>query len=314
MKNPFFISVGGGKGGVGKTFFSTSIGVFLAESGFKTLIIDFDLGGANVHTFLGMEPSSFCLDRAIDDKRKLRDIITPSPVRDLYVIMGTRENYRSASIKTFTKERLLNEIRKMDFDCIIADLGAGTSLFTLDVFVNSDLSIGIVSPESTSMEKFFHFMKCVFYRKVELLWRKYKRYFKDFEADVGHIGYPERILNLLEMHSPEGGNLIRREVEEMRLGVVVNMVMRREEANVGDVMKRLIRTYLGLDIYYIGWIPFSNEARPEINGGVPLINRIKDWSVKQAFSQIALSIKKFYEGRNNGRKLLPFAWSKPGGY
>src|SRR5690606_13001817 len=50
------IAVGGGKGGAGKTVLSTNLSVALAERGHRVLLVDADLGGANVHTVLGVPP------------------------------------------------------------------------------------------------------------------------------------------------------------------------------------------------------------------------------------------------------------------
>jgi len=47
------IAVGGGKGGVGKSFVLSSVGMSLAKKG-KVIMIDADLGGANLHNFLGI--------------------------------------------------------------------------------------------------------------------------------------------------------------------------------------------------------------------------------------------------------------------
>lgn len=51
--NSTIIAVGGGKGGVGKSFVSTNIAIFLANMGFSTTLMDLDLGAPNVHTSLG---------------------------------------------------------------------------------------------------------------------------------------------------------------------------------------------------------------------------------------------------------------------
>src|SRR3990170_8975838 len=48
-------AVGGGKGGVGKSLVTSSLGILLAQSGKKVLIIDADFGAANLHTFFGVQ-------------------------------------------------------------------------------------------------------------------------------------------------------------------------------------------------------------------------------------------------------------------
>ena len=47
-------AIGGGKGGTGKSFVTSSIGTHLASKGSKVVLIDADLGGANLHTLLGV--------------------------------------------------------------------------------------------------------------------------------------------------------------------------------------------------------------------------------------------------------------------
>ena len=45
--------IGGGKGGTGKSFVTGSLGILLAREGYQTLLIDLDLGAANLHTTIG---------------------------------------------------------------------------------------------------------------------------------------------------------------------------------------------------------------------------------------------------------------------
>ena len=58
------IAVAGAKGGVGKSVFAANLAVYLSVKGFKTVVVDLDLGGANVHLYLG---KSFLLKQSIND-------------------------------------------------------------------------------------------------------------------------------------------------------------------------------------------------------------------------------------------------------
>ena len=53
-KGPIIIPVASGKGGVGKTFLTANLAFALAEMGHPTVAIDMDLGGSNLHSFLGL--------------------------------------------------------------------------------------------------------------------------------------------------------------------------------------------------------------------------------------------------------------------
>ncbi|MDH3875571.1 MAG: P-loop NTPase, partial [Desulfobacteraceae bacterium] len=52
---PKILAIGGGKGGAGKSVFSTIMAFWLARIGKRTVLMDVDLGGANLHTLLGIK-------------------------------------------------------------------------------------------------------------------------------------------------------------------------------------------------------------------------------------------------------------------
>ena len=56
-QSPILWAVGGGKGGVGKSITSTLIAICLSKMGHKTVLMDVDFGGANLHTLLGIKNS-----------------------------------------------------------------------------------------------------------------------------------------------------------------------------------------------------------------------------------------------------------------
>ena len=53
------IAIGGGKGGIGKSLLAANMGVHLALSGRRAVLVDADLGGANLHTCLGVPPPDY---------------------------------------------------------------------------------------------------------------------------------------------------------------------------------------------------------------------------------------------------------------
>ena len=68
-------AIGGGKGGTGKSFVTSSIGTHLASKGNKVVLIDADLGGANLHTLLGVSKPRNSLTDFFERKASLNDII-----------------------------------------------------------------------------------------------------------------------------------------------------------------------------------------------------------------------------------------------
>jgi flagellar biosynthesis protein FlhG len=80
-QSPQIWAVGGGKGGIGKSVLSILISMALAEKGKDTVVIDGDLGGANLHTFMGIRTPS----------RTLNDFISRQYATLDDVCMGTEQ-------------------------------------------------------------------------------------------------------------------------------------------------------------------------------------------------------------------------------
>ena len=130
---PKIWAVGGGKGGVGKTALTTGIAMTLAGQGRRCIMIDADLGGANLHTFLGMSPPQKTIsDLFRDSGSHLRDILLDTPFENLSLISGARAMLNLANLKHLQKEKLIRQIASLEADYIFIDLGARSSFNVLD--------------------------------------------------------------------------------------------------------------------------------------------------------------------------------------
>ena len=83
--------IGGGKGGTGKSFLTGNIGILLAKQRFKTLLIDADLGAANLHTIIGLSHPDRSLSDFINKRfSTLEETVLQTPIPNLFLISGAR--------------------------------------------------------------------------------------------------------------------------------------------------------------------------------------------------------------------------------
>ena len=130
------IAVGGGKGGVGKSFVSTNISIFLANMGFSTLLVDLDLGAPNVHTYLGEEhPQTNFHDFLRGKINNLEDAAIGTKFPKLRLLSGANDHTELANISAMDQSRLMSALHTAESDFIILDLSAGTHTSTLDFFL-----------------------------------------------------------------------------------------------------------------------------------------------------------------------------------
>ncbi len=133
-------AVGGGKGGVGKSFIATNLACALASQGYKVTLMDADLGGADVHTLFGIRYPRYTLNDFLKKRvEKFSDILIPTALHNLHLICGASNLLELANPKYAQKQKLIRGISSLNTDFILIDIGAGASLNNLDFFNMADI-------------------------------------------------------------------------------------------------------------------------------------------------------------------------------
>jgi flagellar biosynthesis protein FlhG len=155
------IAVTSGKGGVGKTNVSVNLGIALAKLGARPLLVDADLGLANVDVILGIIPQ-YNLGHVILGEKKISDVIINGPA-GLRVIASGSGVYKLANLSEKSLElclQNLNEIEKYT-DIMIIDTGAGLSKNVLEFVLAAGEVIVVTTPEPTAITDAYGVIKVV---------------------------------------------------------------------------------------------------------------------------------------------------------
>lgn len=164
------VAVGGGKGGIGKSLVSANLGIALAQRGSRVVLVDADLGGANLHTCLGVAQPRVSLSDFIEKRvDRLEDVVVPTGYERLDLISGAMDELDAANPKHSQKTKLLRHLKTLDVDYVLLDLGAGTSFNVIDFFLIADIGVVVMLPEPTSIENAYRFIKAAFFRRLQTL-------------------------------------------------------------------------------------------------------------------------------------------------
>ncbi|HSQ85770.1 MAG TPA: P-loop NTPase, partial [Desulfobacterales bacterium] len=170
---PKILAIGGGKGGAGKSVFSTIMAFWLARTGHRTVLMDIDLGGANLHTLLGIKSPDRTLNDFITRKFSgLEDICIDTNEKNLRLISGASDVLTLANPHFSQKTKLITHLSRLDADYVVLDLGAGTSFNVLDFFLIAHKKIIVLTPEPTSIQNAYIFVRNTAYRKLSRLSNK----------------------------------------------------------------------------------------------------------------------------------------------
>jgi septum site-determining protein MinD len=145
------IVVTSGKGGVGKTTSSAAIGTGLALKGFKTVIVDFDIGLRNLDLIMGCERRVvYDFVNVINGEAILNQaLIKDKRVDNLYILPASQTRDKDALTKEGV-ERIINELKET-FDYILCDSPAGIEAGAMMALYFADEAIITTNPEVSSV-------------------------------------------------------------------------------------------------------------------------------------------------------------------
>ncbi|HEY7725491.1 MAG TPA: P-loop NTPase [Anaeromyxobacteraceae bacterium] len=283
------VSVGGGKGGIGKSLVAANLGIELARAGRRVVLVDADLGGANLHTCLGMEQPRKSLSDFVEKRiARIEDVVVPTQVPNLGLIAGALDHLDAANPKYAQKMRLLRHLLALDVDYAILDLGAGTHLNVLDFFLVSDHGVLVLVPEPTAIENVYRFVKAAFWRRVRNVVAVY-----GFEEPLrsvmgdGTFRSPIQVLRGLSEVHPEAARTLEREVQAFRPRLVVNQARTPQDAELGHAVVGAWKKYFGLGMDYLGHIEYDDSMWRTVRARRPLLLERPDSPAAQSFARIA---------------------------
>ncbi|MEK6704951.1 MAG: P-loop NTPase [Bdellovibrionota bacterium] len=269
-------AIGGGKGGVGKSLIASSLAIALSRLGNKVIAIDLDLGGANLHTALGIDlPKNTLSDFFSNRVGTLTECLIPSGVSRLDIISGAQDSTDVANISSAQKARLLNNLLTLQSDYLVLDLGAGTSVSTVDFFLFSDIGIITLLPEPTSIENAYRFIKSAYYR--HLLNRASLREIRPLietaldAKNIMGIKSPSDLFAAINKKDPETAVKLKYEIDKFKPKLIVNQARTQTDIEIGFSVHTVCKRYFGIEMDYIGYLDYDSAVWQAIRRKRPLL-------------------------------------------
>ena len=280
-------AVAGGKGGTGKTVLTSNLGVGLAILGYKVILIDADLGGADLHLSFGMPVPKRNLNDFLSGRLpNLEDVILPTPSSNLSIICGGSELIGLANLSHQRKENLKRHIKNLDADFILVDLGAGTAFNTLDFFVISNEGIIVCNPEPQAKIDAYAFVKNAVYRRLLQHFGR-NTILREIILNFGNSGQrATKIRNLIEKlgdHRPEYGEQAQHLADCFSPKLIMNKVRKKSQLEDAERFVYLVQEYLSVQMEYLGHIEYDERV-------VDACENMRPFLLEQPTSKVSKSI------------------------
>lgn len=155
------VAVTSGKGGVGKTNLAANLGTSLCKLGYRTALLDGDLGLANANIVLGVNPR-YDISHVLSGEKALKDIAAEGPA-GLQVFPGGTGLYEAANLPAEGLESLLNSLASLEaaFDLLLVDTGAGLGEAVISLVLSAAEIMLVTTPEPTALADAYGLLKVV---------------------------------------------------------------------------------------------------------------------------------------------------------
>jgi flagellar biosynthesis protein FlhG len=311
ISSKIIIAVGGAKGGVGKSALAANLAVGLALLGQKVVLADLDLGGADVHLYLGVKTLPKTWNDLLDKKvNSIEDIITPTPFEGLKLIGGDSSKLGSENLPYAQKRKIMRHLREIEGDYLILDLGGNTSYNALDFFLFADHKIVISGTEPASILDSYSFVKVAFYRFLERFFSEHNS-LKDLGQKIKDGSWErskdlslDYIFEAVRERDEAAYNKIRKQHDQFRVSLVVNMAEHRKDFQIAESMQHVLKEKCFLNVGILGTIPFDKLARKAAQSFTPIIVEYPKCQPSKAIHQMLAAILLDRDQRLNRAELL----------
>jgi MinD-like ATPase involved in chromosome partitioning or flagellar assembly len=191
---------------------------------------------------------------------------------NLHLVAGSGAAVGAANITHAEKQRIMKKIRALDADVVIVDVGAGVSFNVLDFFELGSQRLLVVTPQVTSIQTAYSFLKGAVLRTL----RHHAEKTSELELLEPAIASKEnekvsRLLARLREDNPAFGEAVYKILNRFGAQIVGNQVTEPNQAGIFHAVSRMINDFLGISVPILGYVGISRRIRESINQRRPMM-------------------------------------------
>ena len=294
------VAVGGAKGGIGKSIFAANLGVYLSMCRQRTVLVDMDLGGANLHLYLGKNSLEHSINDFLTKAAPSLNAIMSHTRYGPYLIGGNSSHLGAANIHFARKLKLIRAVKKLEADYVILDLGGDTSYNVIDYFLTADCQLVVTTCDPASYLEAYSFIKVALHRKLSRMFGPESPFhaqknseleiiIRDFvQSSNGTSGKPiETLIQQVHAVQPQNTALLKGVINSFSPQIIVNLT--DDDANVDGVVTRIqevSQKMLSLQVGFLGSIPYQPEIKQSARDLVPVVARYPKGRYSESISKM----------------------------
>jgi flagellar biosynthesis protein FlhG len=266
------VAVGGGKGGTGKSLVAANLAVAMAQAGRRVIIVDADLGGANLHTLLGINRPTHLLEHFVTRKvARLDQVLCATQQPNLLAICGGMPVLGTANPSHAQKQKLIRHIRNLEAEVIVLDVGAGSAFNVLDLYNAAAIKLVVLTPEITSVHNAYGFLKAALLRHIAGALSPQAREHLESAGPERGAELMREVIERVGRFDTGQGETAARALSDYKVRLVGNMLGAPKESHVIEAVSRLIADHLHVRAPVVGILRRGDKMMRSINERRPFM-------------------------------------------
>lgn len=290
------ITIGGGKGGVGKSIIAVNLSTGLAMAGKKVVLIDTDVGASNIHAMVGISnPTSGFHEFFSRDEADPQSFLLDTSIENLRILSIAGDIPGTSSLGPFFHHKILTLIVHAKADYIVLDLGPGAEHNTSDFFILGDKKVVVTTPEITSIMNTFSFIKAALFRKISKVFdtKPYLHALIDYSVNpnpTDEVNEVNQLMAKLKTIDPPAIHDVREITENFAPCLIVNRVRKKKDLQMANHLVKLTKKFLNLDLNKSGFMVENEKIRNSVDEMVPFFLKEPQSKPSEILSKIILNI------------------------
>jgi flagellar biosynthesis protein FlhG len=267
-------ALAGGKGGVGRSLLAANLGIHLARGGRRVVLVDLDLQGSNLHTYLGYQRLPRCLaDLAAGRVALLSELACETPTTHLRLIGGLQRGDLRDDPVHFVRQ-VAEQFGSLSADHVIVDCGSGRTPATVAAFAEATVGILVTTPEPAALESVYlftqaHLRWCLTRALTGEAMARVESKLREAGGDPARLSF-RSLMTRLGSADPEAREAIARVVRHTRLELLLNQVRGEGDEEAAASLASGFRKCFGLTLQVGGIIEHDLSVLQSVQKRRPL--------------------------------------------
>jgi flagellar biosynthesis protein FlhG len=284
-------ALAGGKGGVGRSLLAANLAIQIARGGRRVVLVDLDLQGSNLHTYLGYQrlPRSLA-DLAAGRVALLSELACETPTSHLRLIGGLQRADLQDDPVHFVRQ-VAEQFGHLSADHVIVDCGSGRTPATIATFSEATVGILVSTPEPASLESVYLFTQaylrwCLTRALTGEAMARVESRLRDAGSDPARLSF-RAFMTRLGSLDPEAREAIARVVRRTRLELLLNQVRGEGDEESAAALASGFRKCFGLNLQVAGIIEHDLSVLQSVQKRRPLSQQYPNASSTKGIGRAA---------------------------